>query len=99
MAMTKRATVSFDLKAVLPSDQECIILEQLRELARDVHSGKIKPDAKQRHMLTVWLTEGMDSVIEFVLRSSFRSMIKEAVEDYSDAEFFKVSPAKVRFKR
>lgn len=99
MAMTKRATVSFNLKAVLPSDQEEIILEGLVELAKGVHSGKIKPDGRQRHMLTVWLTEGMDSVIEFVLRDSFRSMIKEAVQDYSDAEFFSVSPATVRFKR
>ena len=99
MAITKRATVSFNLKAVLPSDQEKIILDELVVLAKGVHSGKVKPDAKQRHMLTVWLTEGMDSVVEFVLRDSFRSMIKEAVQDYSDADFFSVSPATVRFKR
>lgn len=99
MAMTKRATVSFNLKAVLPTDQEEIIIEGLRELAKGVHSGEIKPDGKQRHMLTLWLTEGMDSVIEFVLRDSFRSMVKEAVQEYSDAEFFSVSPATVRFKQ
>lgn len=99
MAMTKRAIVSFNLKAVLPTDKEEIIIGGLRELAKGVHSGEIKPDGKQRHMLTLWLTEGMDSVIEFVLRDSFRSMIKEAVQEYSDSEFFSVSPATVRFKR
>lgn len=99
MAMTKRAIVSFNLKAVLPTDQEEFIIKGLRELAKDVHSGEINPDGKQRHMLTLWLTEGMDAVIEFVLRDSFRSMIKEAVQEYSDAEFFSVSPATVRFKQ
>lgn len=99
MAMTKRAIVSFNLKAVLPTDQEEFIIKGLRELAKGVHSGEINPDGKQRHMLTLWLTEGMDAVIEFGLRDSFRSMIKEAVQKYSDAEFFSVSPATVRFKQ
>ena len=99
MAMTKRAIVSFNLKAVLPTDQEEILIEGLRELAKGVHSGEIKPDGKQHHMLTLWLTEGMDSVIEFVLRDSLRSMVKEAIQEYSDSEFFSVSPATVRFKQ
>lgn len=99
MAMTKRAIVSFNIKAVLPTDQEEIIIDGLRELAKGVHSGEIEPDDKQRHMLTLWLTEGMDAVIEFVLRAGFRSMLKEAVQDYSDSEFFSVSPATVRFKQ
>lgn len=95
MAMTKRAIVSFNLKAVLPTDQEEIIIKGLRELAKGVHSGEINPDGKQRHMLTLWLTEGMDAVIEFIMRNSLRSMIKEAVQEYS----FSVSPATVRFKQ
>lgn len=99
MAMTKRAIVSFNLKAVLPTDQEELIIKGLRELAKGVHSGEINPDAKQRHMLTLWLTEGMDAVIEFVLRDNLRSMIKEAVQEYSDSEFFSFSPATVRFKQ
>lgn len=99
MAITKRATVSFNLKAVLPTDQEELIIKGLRELAKGVNSGEIEPDGKQRHMLTLWLTEGMDAVIEFVLRDSFRSMVKEAVQDYSDSEFFSFSPATVRFKQ
>ncbi|QBQ73006.1 HNS binding protein [Hafnia phage vB_HpaA_yong1] len=99
MAMTKRAIVSFNLKAVLPTGQEELIVNVLRELAKVVHSGEINPDGKQRHMLTLWLTEGMDAVIEFALRDRFRSMVKEAVQEYSDAEFFSVSPATVRFKQ
>lgn len=99
MAMTKRAIVSFNLKAVLPTDQEEIIIDGLRELAKGVHSGEIKPDSKQRHMLTLWLTEGMDAVIEFIMRDNLRSMIKKAAQDYSDSEFFSVSPATVRFKK
>lgn len=99
MAMTKSAIVSFNLKAVLPTDQEEIIADGLRELAKSVHSGEIKPDGRQRHMLTLWLTEGMDAVIEFVLRDGLRSMIKEAVQEYSDSELFSVSPATVRFKQ
>ena len=99
MAMTKRAIVSFNLKAVLPTDQEEFIIKGLRELANGVHSGEINPDGKQRHMLTLWLTEGMDAVIEFVLRDSFRSMIKEAAQEYSDAEFLSISPATVRFNQ
>lgn len=99
MAMTKRAIVSFNLKAVLPTDQEEIIIKGLRELAKGVHSGEINPDGKQRHMLTMWLTVGMDAVIEFILRANLRSMIKESIQEYSDSEFFSVSPATVRFKQ
>lgn len=99
MSMTKRAIVSFNLKAVLPTDQEELIIKGLRELAKDVHSGEINPDGKQRHMLTLWLTEGMDAVIEFILRDNLRSMIKEAIQEYSDPEFLSVSPATVRFKQ
>uniref|UniRef100_A0A7D5KUN9 HNS binding protein n=2 Tax=Kayfunavirus TaxID=2732686 RepID=A0A7D5KUN9_9CAUD len=99
MAMTKRAIVSFNLKAVLPTDQEEIIIKGLRELAKGVHSGEINPDGKQRHMLTMWLTVGMDAVIEFILRDNLRSMIKESIQEYSDSEFFSVSPATVRFKQ
>lgn len=99
MAMTKRAIVSFNIKAVLPTDQEKLIIKGLRELAKCIHSGEINPDAKQRHMLTLWLTEGMDAVIEFVLRDNLRSTIKEAIQENSDAEFFSVSPATVRFKQ
>lgn len=99
MAMTKRAIVSFNLKAVLPTDQEELIIKSLRELAKGVHSGEINPNGRQRHMLTLWLTEGMDAVIEFVLRDIFRSMVKESVQEYSDSEFFSVSPATVRFKQ
>lgn len=99
MAMTKRAIVSFNLKAVLPTDQEEIIIDGLRELAKGVHSGEINPDGKQRHMLTMWLTVGMDAVIEFILRDNLRSMIKKDIQEYSDSEFFSVSPATVRFKQ
>lgn len=99
MAMTKRAIVSFNLKAVLAADEEEVIIKNLRELAKGVHSGEINPDGNQRHMLTLWLTEGMDAVIEFALRKNLRSMIKEAVQDYSDSERFSVSPATVRFKQ
>lgn len=99
MAMTKRAIVSFNLKAVIPTDQEEIIIKGMRELAKGVHSGEIDPDGKQRHMLTLWLTEGMDAVIEFILRNNLRSMIKEDIKEYSNSEFFSVSPATVRFKR
>lgn len=99
MAMTKRAIVNFSLKAVLPTDQEEFIIKGLREMAKGVHSGEINPDAKQRHMLTLWLTEGMDAVIEFVLRDNLRSMIKEAIQEYLDSELLSVSPATVRFKQ
>lgn len=99
MSMTKRAIVSFNLKAVLPTDQEELIINGLRELAKGVHSGEINPDGKQRRMLTLWLTAGMDAVIEFILRDNLRSMIKEATQEYSDSEFFSVAPATVRFKQ
>lgn len=99
MAMTKRAIVSFNFKVVLPTDQEEIIIKGLRELAKGVNSGEINPDFQQSHMLTLWLTEGMEAVIEFVLRAKYRSMVKEAVQEYSDSEFFSVSPATVRFKQ
>lgn len=98
MAMTKRAIVSFNLKAVLPTDQEEFIIKGLRELAKDVHSGEINPDGKQRHVLTLWLTEGMDAVIEFILRNHVRSVVKEAIQEYSDSELLSASPATVRFK-
>lgn len=78
MAMTKRAIVSFNLKAVIPTDQEEFIIKCLREMAKGVHSGEINPDGKQRHILTLWLTEGMDAVIECRTQEIAEEVVKIA---------------------
>lgn len=96
MAITKKFKVSFDVTAVMPSDIEAALLEEVKRLAKMVRDGDESVSHKQREMLVQFLTNGMEGLMAFVVRTSFREAIKEMKEEYDDGDCFKFSPATVR---
>ena len=96
MAMTKKFKVSFDVTAVMPSDVESALFEDVKRLAKMVRDGDESVSHKQREMLVQFLTNGMEGLMTFIVRTSFREAIKEMHEEYSDKDCFKLSPATVR---
>lgn len=96
MAMTKRFKVSFEVTAKLSSDVLEILEEDALLLCKQVDSGEIVPDGKQRELLTQFLTRGMDGVMSYIVRTTFRRAIKELPEEYNDRDSLRLSPATVR---
>lgn len=77
MAMTKKFKVSFDVTAKMPSDVQAILEKDMLHLCKQVGSGAIVPDGKQKEMIVQFLTHGMEGVMAFVVRTSFREAIKD----------------------
>lgn len=101
MAITQKHKVEFMVTAVLPSDVEQELAQDLVKLAKAVMNGethfKGHPiDGRQKHMLTVFVTEGMEGIAAFLIRQAMREAIKEMREEYADGDCFKFSPASVR---
>lgn len=96
MAITKKFKVSFDVTANMPSDVQATFEKGMLHLCKQVGSGDIVPDGKQKEMIVQFLTHGMEGVMAFVVRASFREAIKDMHEEFSDKDCFKLSPATVR---
>lgn len=96
MAMTKKFKVSFDVTAVMPSDIEAALFEDVKRIAKMAREGDESVSHKQREMLVQFLTNGMEGVMTFLVRTSFREAIKDIHEEYADKDSFKLSPATVR---
>jgi hypothetical protein len=96
MAMTKKFKVSFDVTSKMASDVQAILEKDILHLCKQVGSGAIVPNGKQKEMIVQFLTYGMDGVMAFLVRASFREAIKDMHEEYSDKDSFKLSPATVR---
>lgn len=96
MAMTKKFKVSFDVTAKMASDVQAILEKDILQLCKQVGSGAIVPDGKQKEMIVQFLTYGMEGVMAFVVKQALREGIKEMREEYADGDCFKFSPATVR---
>lgn len=96
MAMTKKFKVSFNVTAVMPSDVEAALFEDVKRLAKMVRDGDESVSHKQREMLVQFLTNGMEGLMAFVVKQALRESIKEMKEEYADGDCFKFSPATVR---
>lgn len=96
MAITKKFKVSFDVTAKMPSDVQATLEKDTLHLCKQVGSGAIVPTGKQKEMIAQFMTHGMEGVMAFIVRSSFREAIKDMQEEYSDKDYFKLSPATVR---
>lgn len=96
MAMTKKFKVSFDVTAKMPSDVQESIEKDMLRMCKQVGSGDIVPDGKQKEMIVQFLTHGMEGVMTFVVRTAFREAVKDMHEEYADKDCFKLSPATVR---
>lgn len=96
MAMTKKFKVSFDVTAKMSSDVQAILEKDMLHLCKQVGSGAIVPNGKQKEMIVQFLTNGMEGLMTFVVRTAFREAIKDMHEEYADKDSFKLSPATVR---
>lgn len=95
MAMTKKFKVSFDVTAVLPSDVQEVLFEDMKRLCHMAKDGE-KLDGRQKEALVQFLTYGMEGLMAFIVKTSLREGIKEMHKEYTDADCFKFSPATVR---
>ena len=98
MAITKKFKVSFDVKAVIPTEQEDDLKELIKSLAKragDIESSE-KLNGFERELLIRALTDGPDGAVAFIVQHATRKGIKEMFEEIGDKRLFKASPATVR---
>ncbi|QXV72992.1 HNS binding protein [Edwardsiella phage PVN09] len=96
MTMTKKFKVSFDVTAKMTSDVQAILEKDMLHLCKQVGSGAIVPNDKQKEMIVQFLTHGMEGLMTFVVRIALREAIKYMHEEYIDKDSIKLSPATVR---
>lgn len=97
MAITKKFKVSFDVTAVIDSENEAAMAETVLELARRAGAGE-ELSPREREILIQALTYGPDGVAAFVIKQGIRDMIKDAHRDLCDSEqeIIRFSPATVK---
>ena len=81
MAMTKRMRVSFSLGAVFPTENVENFKKTLCELSRKVLNGD-KTTGFERKMVEVGVTEGLEAVVELVIKKVIVEQLKEDLSDY-----------------
>lgn len=87
MAITKRMRVSFSLGAVLPTDGVENFKKTLCELSRKVLNGE-KTTGFERKMVEVGVTEGLEAVVELVLKKCIVEGLKEDLSSYDNQPSF-----------
>lgn len=87
MAMTKRMRVSFSLGAVLSTEEVDYFKKGLCELSRKVINGE-KTTGFERKMVEVGVTEGLEAVVELVLKKGVVNGLKEDLSNYSNQPIF-----------
>ena len=87
MAMTKRMRVSFSMGTVLPTENVENFKKTFCELSRKVLNGE-KTTGFERKMVEVGVTEGLEAVVELVLKKDIVDGLKEDLSSYSDQPSF-----------
>lgn len=87
MAMTKRMRVSFSLGAVFTTEDVENFNKTLCELSRKVLNGE-KTTGFERKMVEVGVTEGLEAVVELVIKKAIVAHLKEDLIDYDDQPSF-----------
>ena len=87
MAITKRMRVSFSLGAALSTENVENFKKALCELSRKVLNGE-KTTGFERKMVEVGVTEGLEAVVELVLKKGIVDGLKEDLSNYSDQPSF-----------
>lgn len=87
MAMTKRMRVSFSLGTVLSTEDVENFKKTLCELSRKVLNGE-KTTGFERKMIEVAVTEGLEAVVELVIKKVIVDGLKEDLSDYADQPSF-----------
>lgn len=87
MAMTKRMRVSFSLGAVLSTENVENFKKSLCELSRKVLNGE-KTSGFECKMVEVGVTEGLEAVVDLVLKKGIVDNLKKDLSDYYDQPSF-----------
>lgn len=87
MAITKRMRVSFSLGAVLSTEEVENFKKSLCDLSRKVLNGE-KTTGFERKMVEVGVTEGLEAVVELVIKKGIVERLKEDLSDYDDRTSF-----------
>lgn len=87
MAMTKRVRVSFSLGTVLSTEDVGNLKKTLCELSHKVLNGE-KTTGFERKMVEVGVTEGLEAVVELVIKKVIVDDLKEDLSGYSDLPSF-----------
>lgn len=95
MAMTKKFKVSFDVTAIMPSDVEEKLFDDIKNLCHMAQEGE-ELTGKQKECLVQFLTYGMEGLMAFIVKTSIREAVKDMRTEYADGDCFKFSPATVR---
>lgn len=96
MAMTKRMRVSLSLGTVLSTEDVENFKKTLCELSRKVLNGE-KTTGFERKMVEVGVTEGLEAVVELVLKKGIVDGLKEDLSHYADQPSF--GDFRVEFKQ
>ncbi|WFG77605.1 protein suppressor of silencing [Escherichia virus LS2] len=96
MAMTKRMRVSFSLGAVFPTENVENFKKTLCELSRKVLNGE-KTTGFEHKMVEVGVTEGLEAVVELVIKKVIVEQLKEDLSDYDSQPSF--GNFRVRFNK
>ena len=83
MTMTKHMRVSFSLGTVLSTEEVNYFKKGLCELSSKVLNGE-KTTGFERKMVEVGVAEGLEAVIELVLKKGVVDGMKEDLSDYSN---------------
>lgn len=87
MSITKRMRVSFSLGAVLSTEEVENFKKSLCDLSRKVLNGE-KTTGFERKMVEVGVTEGLEAVVELVIKKGIVERLKEDLSDYDDRPSF-----------
>jgi len=100
MAITQRHRVTFTVTSKMDSETQGELEDGILKLAKAIAKGETtfngyKIGHKQRHMVYLLLTGGMEAVADFIIKNALRESIRNFKDAYSDSEALKVSPAMV----
>lgn len=87
MSMTKRMRVSFSLGTVLSTEDIEGLKGTLCELSRKVLNGE-NTTGLERKMVEVGATEGLEAVVELVIKKGIVDGLKEDLSSYADQPSF-----------
>lgn len=87
MAMTKRMRVSFSLGAMFTTENMENFKKNLCKMSRKVLNGE-KTTGFERKMVEVGVTEGLEAVVELVIKKRIVEGLKEDLSSYADQPSF-----------
>lgn len=96
MAMTKKYKVSFEVTAVLSTEDQKDMEQDMLNFIKQVGKGEVVPDPLQKEMIVQFLTGGMEAAVSFVTRNLLRETVKDAQDEFMNEDQFRFSPATVR---